>query len=84
MVAKQVGIRVQSGQIRTLRGSSNNIQETLSKTYTNKWTFWCGYMGASSCVTAVGFADDTNLTTIVSGSHSYSTGTGTKTVGARL
>ena len=84
----QVGIRLQSGNIRTLRGSSNNIQETLpSKTYTNKWTFWCGYMGARpGYVTAVGFADDTNLTTIVSGSHSYNTGTATPqpfTVGAR-
>ena len=84
----QVGIRVQSGGIRTHRGSSSNIFETLpSKSYANKWTFWCGYMGTRpGYYTGVGFATDTNLTTIVEGGHSYNTGTSTHspfTIGAR-
>ena len=84
----QVGIRIQSGNIRTHRGNSNNISESLpSKSYSNRWMFLCGYMGTRpGYVTALGFNDSTNLTTITMGSHSYSTGTNTHspfTIGAR-
>ena len=84
----QVGIRVQSGQIRTLRGNSNNIQETMpSNAYTNHWWFICGYMGArQGYVTALARNDNSNLGVIVQGSHSYNTGTSLAqpfTIGAR-
>ena len=85
----QVGIRLQSGQIRTLRGSSNNIAENLpsGSGYTNNWWFFCAYMGArGGYYSGLASNNATNLTDIVTGGHTYNTGTATPqpfTIGAR-
>jgi len=85
----QVGLRLQSGKFRALRGSSNNIQENLpSMTYTNKWLFVCVYQSSNGGM-YMGIADKdaTNLTDIYdNSSFSLSTGSGTPqpfTIGAR-
>jgi len=85
----QVGIRLQNGQIRTLRGNSSNIQENLPSSggYTNNWWFICGYMGArGGYYSGLAANNFTNLTDIVTGGHVYNTGTATPqpfTIGAR-
>ena len=85
----QVGIRIQSGNLRTLRGSSNNVQEALpsGSGYTNNWWFFCAYMGArGGYYSGLASNNATNLTDIVTGGHSYNTGTDTPqpfTIGAR-
>ena len=84
----QVGIRLNNGQFRGLRGNSTNIQETLpSLTYTDKWLFVALYQSSGGgSYMGLGFKDDTNLTEVYNGSFSFSTGTDTPypfTLGAR-
>lgn len=84
----QVGIRLNNGQFRGLRGNSTNIQETLpSLTYTDKWLFVALYQSSGGgSYMGLGFKDDTNLTEVYNGSFSFSTGSDTPhpfTLGAR-
>ena len=85
----QVGIRLNNGQFRGLRGNSTNIQETLpSLTYTDKWLFVALYQSSGGgSYMGLGFKDDTNLTEVYNGSFSFSTGSATPhpfTLGARM